>query len=334
MTLPPSDQPQAQSDAPQAQARITIPNSQPMVALVGASDEYLRLVEAGFPQADILLRGNEITITGSPHDVGLIETLFGEMLTLLRTGQALTGESVERSISLMQSGSRPSDVLTANILSNRGRTIRAKTLNQKRYVDAIDTNTIVFGIGPAGTGKTYLAVAKAVQALQAKRVNRIVLTRPAVEAGEKLGFLPGTLSEKIDPYLRPLYDALHDMIDPDSIPRLITSGTIEVAPLAYMRGRTLNDAFIILDEAQNTSAEQMKMFLTRLGFGSTIVVTGDVTQVDLPGGVQSGLRVISDILEGLDDVAFCRLTSNDVVRHKLVGRIVEAYERYDADRAQ
>jgi phosphate starvation-inducible PhoH-like protein len=305
-----------------------------MVALVGAADEYLRLVEAGFPQADILLRGNEITITGTPHDVGLIETLFGEMLTLLRTGQALSGESVERSISLMLSGSRPSDVLTANILSNRGRTIRAKTLNQKRYVDAIDTNTIVFGIGPAGTGKTYLAVAKAVQALQAKRVNRIVLTRPAVEAGEKLGFLPGTLSEKIDPYLRPLYDALHDMIDPDSIPRLITSGTIEVAPLAYMRGRTLNDAFIILDEAQNTSAEQMKMFLTRLGFGSTIVVTGDVTQVDLPGGVQSGLRVISDILEGLDDVAFCRLTSNDVVRHKLVGRIVEAYERYDADRAQ
>jgi phosphate starvation-inducible PhoH-like protein len=333
VTLPTSAQPQAQSDAPQAQARITIPNSQPMVALVGASDEYLRLVEAGFPQADILLRGNEITITGSADDVGMIETLFGEMLTLLRTGQALSGESVERSISLMQSGSRPSDVLTANILSNRGRTIRAKTLNQKRYVDAIDTNTIVFGIGPAGTGKTYLAVAKAVQALQAKRVNRIVLTRPAVEAGEKLGFLPGTLSEKIDPYLRPLYDALHDMMDPDSIPRLITSGTIEVAPLAYMRGRTLNDAFIILDEAQNTSAEQMKMFLTRLGFGSTIVVTGDVTQVDLPGGVQSGLRVISDILEGLEDVAFCRLTSHDVVRHKLVGRIVEAYERYDAERA-
>ncbi len=177
---------------------------------------------------------------------------------------------------------RPADVLTANILSNRGRTIRPKTLNQKRYVDAIDEHTIVFGIGPAGTGKTYLAVAKAVQALQAKQVNRIILTRPAVEAGERLGFLPGTLSEKIDPYLRPLYDALHDMIDPDSIPRLMTSGTIEVAPLAYMRGRTLNDAFIILDEAQNTSPEQMKMFLTRLGFGSTMVVTGDTTQVDLP----------------------------------------------------
>jgi len=231
---------------------------------------------------------------------------------------------------MLRSGTRPSDVLTANILSNRGRTIRPKTLNQKRYVDAIDTNTVVFGIGPAGTGKTYLAVAKAVQALQAKQVNRIVLTRPAVEAGERLGFLPGTLSEKIDPYLRPLYDALHDMIDPESIPRLITSGTIEIAPLAYMRGRTLNDAFVILDEAQNTSAEQMKMFLTRLGFGSTMVVTGDVTQVDLPGGTQSGLRVVGEILDGLADVGFCRLTAHDVVRHKLVGKIVEAYDRYDA----
>jgi len=202
-------------------------------------------------------------------------------------------------------------------------------LNQKNYVEAIDNNTVVFGIGPAGTGKTYLAVAKAVQALQSKQVTRIVLTRPAVEAGEKLGFLPGTLSEKIDPYLRPLYDALHDMIDPDTIPRLITSGTIEVAPLAYMRGRTLNDAFIILDEAQNTSAAQMKMFLTRLGFGSTMVVTGDVTQVDLPSGTTSGLRVVSEILENVEDVEFCRLTASDVVRHRLVGEIVAAYERYD-----
>jgi phosphate starvation-inducible PhoH-like protein len=252
------------------------------------------------------------------------------MLALLRTGQGLSPESVERSIGLLKSGNRPSEVLTANILSNRGKTIRPKTLNQKRYVDAIDAHTIVFGIGPAGTGKTYLAVAKAVQALQAKRITRIVLTRPAVEAGERLGFLPGTLSEKIDPYLRPLYDALHDMIDPESIPRLITSGTIEIAPLAYMRGRTLNDSFIILDEAQNTSAEQMKMFLTRLGFGSTMVVTGDVTQVDLPRGVDSGLRVVSEILEGIEDVEFCRLTSHDVVRHKLVGRIVDAYARYDA----
>ena len=320
-------------ETPSAQTTIVVPHSQPMVALLGTDDEYLRLVEKAFPEADIMARGNEITVSGSPEDVGIVDTLIAEMLAVLRTGQALTAESVERSVTLLRSGTRPTEVLTANILSNRGRTIRAKTLNQKRYVDAIDNNTIVFGIGPAGTGKTYLAVAKAVQALQAKRINRIVLTRPAVEAGERLGFLPGTLSEKIDPYLRPLYDALHDMIDPDSIPRLITSGTIEIAPLAYMRGRTLNDSFIILDEAQNTSAEQMKMFLTRLGFGSTMVVTGDVTQVDLPGGTTSGLRVVTDILDGIDDVAFCRLTSHDVVRHKLVGRIVDAYEKYDAKRA-
>lgn len=320
-------------DAGQAQAKITVPHSQSMVALIGSDDEFLRLVEKSFPECDVLVRGNEITLNGTPGDVGIIEVFFSEMLAMLRTGQALTVESVERSISLLRTGARPSEVLTSNILSNRGRTIRAKTLNQKRYVDAIDNNTVVFGIGPAGTGKTYLAVAKAVQALQAKRVNRIVLTRPAVEAGERLGFLPGTLSEKIDPYLRPLYDALHDMIDPDSIPRLITSGTIEIAPLAYMRGRTLNDAYIILDEAQNTSAEQMKMFLTRLGFGSTMVITGDVTQVDLPSGTTSGLRVVGEILEGIEDVAFCRLTSQDVVRHKLVGRIVDAYDRYDAERA-
>ena len=315
-----------------AEARITVPASQPMVALLGVNDAHIRLIEAAFPAVVILVRGNEIQMAGAIEEVGIAETLIGEMLAVLRTGQALTQESVDRSISLLRSGTRPTEVLTANILSNRGRTIRAKTLNQKRYVDAIDNNTIVFGIGPAGTGKTYLAVAKGVQALQAKKVSRIILTRPAVEAGERLGFLPGTLSEKIDPYLRPLYDALHDMIDPESIPRLMTSGTIEVAPLAYMRGRTLNDAFIILDEAQNTSAEQMKMFLTRLGFGSTMVITGDVTQVDLPGGTTSGLRIVGDILEDIDDVAFCRLTSGDVVRHKLVGRIVEAYARYDAQR--
>ena len=313
-----------------ARTVIEVPNSQPMVALLGPSDEFLRLIEQAFPSADFLVRGNQIAVSGPTEDVGAVDTLIAEMLTVLRTGQGLSAESVERSIGLLKSGSRPSEVLTANILSNRGKTIRAKTLNQKRYVDAIDAHTIVFGIGPAGTGKTYLAVAKAVQALQAKRVTRIVLTRPAVEAGERLGFLPGTLSEKIDPYLRPLYDALHDMIDPESIPRLITSGTIEIAPLAYMRGRTLNDSFIILDEAQNTSAEQMKMFLTRLGFGSTMVVTGDVTQVDLPRGVDSGLRVVTEILEDIEDVEFCRLTSHDVVRHKLVGRIVDAYARYDA----
>jgi phosphate starvation-inducible PhoH-like protein len=225
---------------------------------------------------------------------------------------------------------RPADVLSLNILSNRGRSIRPKTLNQKRYVDSIDKHTITFGIGPAGTGKTYLAMAKAVQALQAKLVNRIILTRPAVEAGERLGFLPGTLSEKIDPYLRPLYDALHDMVDPESIPKLLAAGTIEVAPLAFMRGRSLNDSFIILDEAQNTSPEQMKMFLTRLGFGSKIVVTGDVTQVDLPSGVKSGLRVVEGILGEIEDVSFQRLTAHDVVRHKLVGKIVAAYDDFDA----
>lgn len=302
-----------------------------MVSLIGAGDTLLRVIEGSFPHVDVLVRGNEIRLDGSSADVALIELLVAEMLAVLRTGQALTPDSVERSIAMLRGdGGSPSAVLTANILSSRGRTIRAKTLNQKRYVDAIDAHTIVFGIGPAGTGKTYLAVAKAVQALQNKQINRIILTRPAVEAGESLGFLPGTLSEKIDPYLRPLYDALHDMVDPDSIPRLITSGTIEVAPLAYMRGRTLNDAFVILDEAQNTSAEQMKMFLTRLGFGSTMVVTGDITQTDLPGGTRSGLDVVREILTGLDDVAFCQLHADDVVRHKLVGRIVEAYGRYEA----
>jgi phosphate starvation-inducible PhoH-like protein len=261
--------------------------------------------------------------------------LVSELVAVLRTGQALSSDAVQRAVAMLRSETRerPAEVLTLNILSSRGRTIRPKTLNQKHYVDAIDRHTIVFGIGPAGTGKTYLAVAKAVQALQGKQVSRIVLTRPAVEAGERLGYLPGTLSEKIDPYLRPLYDALHDMLDPTTIPRLMTEGTIEVAPLAYMRGRTLNDAFIILDEAQNTSAEQMKMFLTRLGFGSRMVVTGDVTQVDLPAGTSSGLRVVQDILAGIDDVAFCRLSSQDVVRHRLVSDIVDAYSRYDAEAA-
>ena len=317
----------------QASATIVVPSAHPMVSLLGPGDDFLRAIEAAFPDTDIHVRGNEMRVSGATGEVGLVELLVAEMLAVLRTGQPLSVESIERSVALLRTGARPTDVLTANILSSRGRTIRAKTLNQKRYVDAIDANTITFGIGPAGTGKTYLAVAKAVQSLQSKKVTRIILTRPAVEAGERLGFLPGTLSEKIDPYLRPLYDALHDMLDPDSIPRLITSGTIEVAPLAYMRGRTLNDAFIILDEAQNTTAEQMKMFLTRLGFGSTMVVTGDVTQVDLPAGTASGLRVVEEILGGIEDVAFCRLTAQDVVRHRLVGRIVEAYGHYDAQRA-
>jgi phosphate starvation-inducible PhoH-like protein len=314
-----------------AKSVIVVPPSISMIGILGARDELLRVIEKEFPRTIIVARGNEIIISGDNSSVATIESLLVEMMAVLRTGQGLTPEAVERSIALLRDNSdvKPHEVLTANILSSRGKSIRAKTLNQKRYVDAIDTHTIVFGIGPAGTGKTYLAVAKAVQALQAKKINRIILTRPAVEAGERLGFLPGTLSEKIDPYLRPLYDALHDMIEPEKIPRLMTSGTIEVAPLAYMRGRTLNDAFIILDEAQNTTPEQMKMFLTRLGFNSTMVITGDVTQVDLPHGNSSGLRVVRDILSEVEDLAFCNLTSTDVVRHKLVGKIVEAYGVYD-----
>ena len=311
-------------------SRIVVPPALSMVSLLGPRDEVLRTVER-LVASDVHVRGNEITITGSAADNARAVLLVEQLLGLLRTGQPLSPDAVERAQAVLEQDARPADVLTLNILSNRGRTIRPKTLNQSRYVEAIDRHTIVFGIGPAGTGKTYLAMAKAVQALQAKQVNRIILTRPAVEAGERLGFLPGTLFDKIDPYLRPLYDALHDMLDPESIPKLISAGTIEVAPLAYMRGRSLNDAFIILDEAQNTTAEQMKMFLTRLGFGSKIVVTGDVTQVDLPGGAVSGLRVVRDILDGVDDVHFAALSSADVVRHQLVGRIVDAYERYDVE---
>ncbi|WP_424213836.1 PhoH family protein [Streptomyces sp. BI20] len=318
-------------------AEFSVPARHPMVTLLGSGDSLLRVIERAFPGLDIHVRGNEVSAEGEAGEVALVRRLFDEMMLVLRTGQPMTEDAVERSIAMLRAGENgdgpketPAEVLTQNILSNRGRTIRPKTLNQKHYVDAIDKNTIVFGIGPAGTGKTYLAMAKAVQALLSKQVSRIILTRPAVEAGERLGFLPGTLYEKIDPYLRPLYDALHDMLDPDSIPRLMAAGTIEVAPLAYMRGRTLNDAFIILDEAQNTTAEQMKMFLTRLGFDSKIVITGDVTQIDLPGGAKSGLRQVQDILDGVPDVHFSRLTSQDVVRHKLVGRIVDAYEKYDS----
>jgi phosphate starvation-inducible protein PhoH and related proteins len=320
---------------PRSQVKIVIPADHSMVSLLGSGDELLHVIEREF-NADIHVRGNEITATGYPAETALITELFDELVELLRKGTVLTADAVERTAAMLRAerGVRPADVLTVGILSSRGRTIRPKTLNQKRYADAIDKHTIVFAIGPAGTGKTYLAMAKAVKALQAKEVNRIILTRPAVEAGERLGFLPGTLYEKIDPYLRPLYDALHDMIDPDSIPRLMSAGIIEIAPLAFMRGRTLNDSFIILDEAQNTSAEQMKMFLTRLGFGSQVVVTGDVTQVDLPAGQVSGLRVVQDILDGIEDIHFARLTSHDVVRHRLVGKIVDAYEKYDAQERQ
>ena len=327
--------PGAQHPSTRVEHRIVVPSHVSMAALLGSGDSVLRAVEAGFPSVDVHARGNEIVVKGPVGDVALASRLLDELVVVVESGTQLSADVVTRSIAMLTAAtaSRPAEVLTFNILSNRGRTIRPKTVGQKRYVDAIDASTVTFGIGPAGTGKTYLAMAKAVQALQAKQVSRIVLTRPAVEAGERLGFLPGSLSEKIDPYLRPLYDALHDMIDPESIPKLIEAGTIEVAPLAYMRGRTLNDAFIILDEAQNTSTEQMKMFLTRLGFGSKMVITGDVTQVDLPGGTTSGLRVIEDVLTGVDDVEFCRLTSTDVVRHRLVSEIIDAYARWDVSSA-
>ena len=311
---------------------ITVPPAIPMVALIGVGDSNINIIEAGFPSVAMTVRGNEITLRGPHIDCIALEKLFAEMMVVIRSGQALTTDAVKRSIEMLAQDpvEHPAEVLSLNIVSNRGRTIRPKTANQKHYVDAIDENTITFGIGPAGTGKTYLAMAKAVAALQAKKVNRIILTRPAVEAGEKLGFLPGTLTEKIDPYLRPLFDALHDMIDPDSIPRLMQSGVIEVAPLAFMRGRTLNDSFIILDEAQNTTPEQMKMFLTRLGFGSKMVITGDVTQVDLPNGAKSGLRIIRDILGEVDDISFIELTAEDVVRHRLIGDFVKAYDAFDS----
>ncbi|CAN5830672.1 PhoH family protein [soil metagenome] len=299
-----------------------------MVGLLGSADENLRALERTLA-ADLHVRGNALTLTGEPADVALAERVVTELIAIVASGQTLTPEAVRRSVGMLVGAGNesPADVLTLDILSRRGKTIRPKTLNQKHYVDAIDNNTIVFGIGPAGTGKTYLAMAKAVNALKTKQVSRIILTRPAVEAGERLGFLPGTLSEKIDPYLRPLYDALHDMMDPEAIPKLMAAGVIEVAPLAYMRGRSLNDAFIILDEAQNTTPEQMKMFLTRLGFGSKMVVTGDITQMDLPGGAKSGLRAAVDILDDIDDIAFAELTSADVVRHRLVSEIVDAYAR-------
>jgi len=313
---------------------VTVPPAISMVSLIGTHDDNLRIVEAAFPSVAITVRGNEITLRGPHAECAEVEKLFSELLVVIRSGQIVTTDAITRSIAMLaqEPQEHPAEVLSLNIVSNRGRTIRPKTANQKRYVEAIEENTITFGIGPAGTGKTYLAMAKAVSALQNKKVNRIVLTRPAVEAGEHLGFLPGTLSDKIDPYLRPLFDALHDMIDPDSIPRLMQSGVIEVAPLAYMRGRTLNDAFVILDEAQNTTPEQMKMFLTRLGFGSKMVITGDVTQVDLPNLQHSGLRVVRNILNNIDDIAFLELTAEDVVRHRLIGDIVKAYETVDENK--
>ena len=311
------------------QRKIELGETQ-LLALYGPEDKLLKVLEQSVPDVEVMARGNSLQLSGPAQQVRRAEEIVFEMVRLVDSGHSLSESDLERSVTMLDNaaGPRPTDVLSQSILSSRGKSIRPKTVGQKHYVDAIDENTIVFGIGPAGTGKTYLAMAKAVQSLQRKEVSRIILTRPAVEAGERLGFLPGTLTDKIDPYLRPLFDALHEMLDPDSVPKLMASGTIEVAPLAYMRGRTLNDSFIILDEAQNTTPEQMKMFLTRLGFNSKMVVTGDITQVDLPAGV-SGLRTAEGILTGVDDMHFSYLTASDVVRHSLVSRIVDAYAQFD-----
>jgi len=302
--------------------------------IFGPNDFLLRELETQFPGLKVTARGSEITLRGREADCESARRIIDQLTTLAKEGFKLGSEEISSSASMVAANhlARPAEILSQSILSSRGKSIRPKTLGQKAYVDAIDKNTIVFGIGPAGTGKTYLAMAKAVQALQRKEVSRIILTRPAVEAGERLGFLPGTLNDKIDPYLRPLFDALHEMLDPDTIPKLMNTGTIEVAPLAYMRGRTLNDAFVILDEAQNTTPEQMKMFLTRLGFNSKMIITGDSTQIDLPGGV-SGLKTAREALKGIADMHFAELTSSDVVRHSLVARIVDAYGAYEVKQA-
>ncbi len=307
------------------QVKILVPGNDLMVGLLGQRDELLRLVEQAFSGTSIHVRGNEITIDGP--EASDVARVFDELVALLERGHPLDEVHVVRVMEMLSADLSPSAVLDAEVLRNaRGRSVRPKTAGQRRYVDAIALNTITFGIGPAGTGKSYLAVAHAVQALQAKQVSRIILTRPAVEAGERLGFLPGDLMAKIDPYLRPLYDALYDLLEPEGTQRLLDRGTIEVAPLAFMRGRTLNGSFVILDEAQNTTPEQMKMFLTRIGFGTKAVVTGDVTQIDVPGG-RSGLVGIQAILDGIDGLAFVHLDQTDVVRARIVREIVTAYDR-------
>jgi phosphate starvation-inducible PhoH-like protein len=299
-----------------------------MVRLLGPHDRFLSTLESKFPKVVVNVRGNIVTLEGVEDEVHKAQQLFTELIDMIANGADLSDSDVVQGESIVRDGGSVTDVLGEAIVSSRGRTVRPKTAGQKAYVDAIEHNTIVFGIGPAGTGKTYLAMAKAVQALHRKEVTRIILTRPAVEAGEKLGFLPGTLTDKIDPYLRPLYDALNDMVDPELVPKLLATGVVEVAPLAYMRGRTLNDSFIILDEAQNTTPEQMKMFLTRLGFGSKMIVTGDITQIDLPANI-SGLKLATQILGDMDDVHIATLTSADVVRHTLVAKIVDAYTLHE-----
>lgn len=296
-----------------------------LLDLLGAEDKLIRQLEREYPAIRIQNRGHEFSIEGTESDALRAKSVIMELASMIQLGLAPDERSVSESVKISATAQSPSKILGTGAITTPGKIVRAKTLGQKQYLEAIDQNTITFGIGPAGTGKTYLAVAKAVAALYGRQVSRIILTRPAVEAGEHLGFLPGTLSEKIDPYLRPLFDALQEMLEPEATTRLIQSGVIEVAPLAYMRGRTLNDSFVILDEAQNTTGEQMKMFLTRLGFGSKMVITGDVTQIDLPGG-KSGLNSATRVLGEVDGLHVARLSSKDVVRHELVTRIVEAYD--------
>ena len=307
------------------QVKISVPANHLMPALLGPRDEVLRAVEAAFPDVTMRVRGNEIALEGP--DAERVASLFEDLIVLVEQGHALDPAIVRRSVDMVRQDERPSEILTSEVLRpSRGRPVRPKSSGQKRYVDAVRDNVITFALGPAGTGKSWLAVAMAVQALQAKQVDRIILTRPAVEAGERLGFLPGDLMAKVDPYLRPLWDALHDMVGTDAGAKLLERGAVEVAPLAFMRGRTLNSSFIILDEAQNTTPEQMKMFLTRIGFGSKAIVTGDTTQVDVAGG-RSGLAGLERILTGIDGLSWVHLSSADVVRHRIVQDIVDAYER-------
>jgi phosphate starvation-inducible PhoH-like protein len=317
---------------PDTEARVRVPSNHLMVELLGPRDVHLRRVEKAFAEARLVARGNEIDITGDEREIALAHTVLNELLVLVQEGQSLDADRVDRVIDMVKSDvPKPSGVFTDSISVGRGKVVRPKTFGQKRYLDSIRENTLAFGIGPAGTGKTYLAMAAAVETLLAGAVRRIILSRPAVEAGERLGFLPGDLAAKVDPYLRPLYDALYEMLGPDETGRLMEQGTIEIAPLAYMRGRTLNDAFVVLDEAQNTTPEQMKMFLTRLGFNSKMVITGDVTQMDLGDGRPSGLKIIRTVLHGVEGAGFVELTGDDVVRHRIVAAIVQAYEQYEAE---